>query len=69
MMLCLEFVDSSRVYGEREVCTNRCVVVGSLWADRGEGEGEGKGGGEGGGRGGGGEEEGERESAVGIRGK
>ena len=51
--------------GEREVCTNMCVIVGSLWAicgQRGreiEGEGEGKRGGEGKVEGGGGEREGE----------
>ena len=71
--------DSSRVGGEREVCTNRCVIVGYLWAicgqrgrreEEGEGEGEGKGEGkaegkaEGGGRGGGG-----GEGTVGIRGR
>ena len=28
----MEFADSNRVCGEREVCTNRCVIVGSLWA-------------------------------------
>ena len=45
----MEFTDSSRVGGERKVCTNRCVIVGSLWAERererereGEGKGEGK---------------------------
>ena len=48
--------------GEREVCTNRCVIVGSLWAicgQRGrerEGEGEGEKGGEGKAKGGGGGE-------------
>ena len=52
----MEFADSSRVGGEREVCTNMCVIVGYLWAicgqrgrregeeeEEGEGEGEGKG--------------------------
>ena len=28
----LEFADSSRVGGEREICINRCVIVGYLWA-------------------------------------
>ena len=28
----MEFADSSRVGGEREVCTNRCVIVMYLWA-------------------------------------
>ena len=60
--------------GEREVCTNRCVIVRCLWAicgqrgrREGEGEGEGKGEGkaEGGGWGGGGGGEG----TVGIRGQ
>ena len=76
----MEFADSSRVGGERDVCTNRCVIVivGYLWAicgqrgrregeEEGEGEGEGKGEGkaEGGGREGGGGGEG----TVGIRGQ
>ena len=74
----MEFADSSRVGGKREVCTNRCVIVGYLWAicgqrgrregeEEGEGEGEGKGEGkaEGGGWGGGGGGDG----TVGIRGR
>ena len=70
----MEFADSSRVGGEREVCTNRCVIVGYLWAicgQRGrregeeEGEGEGEGKAEGGGRGG----RGGGEGTVGIRGQ
>ena len=73
----LEFADSSRVGGEREVCTKGCVIVGYLWAicgqrgrregeEGGEGEGEGKGEGkaDGGGRGGGG---GGREEEEGAR--
>ena len=39
----MEFADSSRVGGEREVCTNRCVIVGSLWAERERERGRGKG--------------------------
>ena len=65
----MEFDDSSRVGGEREVCINRCVIVGCLWAES-EREGEGERGGwerEGeGGRGGGG---GGGEGTVGIRGQ
>ena len=66
----MEFADSSRVGGEREVCTNRSVIVGYLWAICGqrerregeeEGEGEGKGEGEG-------EGEGEGKSEGGGRG-
>ena len=44
----MEFADSSRVGGEREVCTNRCVIVGICGQfvgregeEEGEGEGEG----------------------------
>ena len=40
----------SRVGGEREVCTNRCVIVGYLWAERERGKGGGKGRGRGMGR-------------------
>ena len=47
----MEFADSNRVCGEREVCTNRCVIVGSLWAILGQREGEGGGEGEGEGEG------------------
>ena len=79
----MKFADSSRVGGEREVCTNRCVIVGYLWAicgQRGrregeeeeEGEGEGEGKGEGKGKGGGGGEQGGGvggEGTVGIRGQ
>ena len=65
----MEFADSSRVDGEREVCRNMCVIVGYLWAicgqrgrregkeeeeEEGEGEGEGKGEGKAEGGGGGG---------------
>ena len=77
----MEFADSSRVGGEREVCTNRCVIVGYLWAicgqrrrregeEEGEGEGEGEGKGEGkaeGGEGDGEEEEGDGEDEEGAR--
>ena len=50
--------------GEKEVCTNRCVIVGSLWAQReieGQGEGEGEREGEGKADGGVGERDTERE--------
>ena len=68
-----EFADSSRVGGEREVCTNRCLIVGYLWAicgQRGRREGEEEGDGEG--NGGGKrqrEERGGGEGTVGIRGQ
>ena len=71
----MEFADSSRVGSEREVCINRCMIVGYLWAERerereregerGRGKGRGRGRGEGG-RGGGG---GGGEGTVGFRGQ
>ena len=58
-----EFADSNRMCGEREVCRNRCVIVGNLWVERGRGRGRGREGKTEGGRGGerGTEREGEGE--------